>query len=613
MALNEFTDRSITPDPGAAAVRAELGRVLASPYLKQAERSSAFLRFVVEETLAGRAARLKGYTIALEVFGRPDDFDAGADPLVRVEAGRLRRRLREYYRNEGAEDPVRIDVPVGGYAARFSRLEVHSIEAADVETSVAAQPQRPRRLLLAGLATALTAAGAAIGLLAWLPQTVQSSSTQRDASVLRPQFAPTPGPTIAVTGFSNLSNDHTLDVFTAGLTEEVLVQLSAFRVSVVPASTQSENPASTVALYGGGPALTGGYVLTGGVRPAGDALRISARLVDGSSGAQVWTVTVDAPADGGPDGLLAREEQIAKQIASTIASPFGPLFEHEIERIGALPLEALDTYGCIVLFRAYAKTLDPETHGKSLECFLHVVDAEPQTAQTWAGLALLYQHEYWYGYGPKPDSDHALERAREAAQTALDVDGDNLLANLAMAGLRYTDDDFPGFKLAAQKALSLQTNAGTFAQIGLLMILAGKQNHGIRLIDIAYSGEPGASGVPTWYHIGYCFDAMLNGDYESALDWARQIDTPSWFATWAAEAAAAGLAGQSDVAARSVNRLLAMKPDFAETGYATLRGWIRNERLVSLLVEGLKQAGLDIEVDAEIGNRLEGAPRQPSR
>ena len=56
-----------------------------------------------------------------------------------------------------------------------------------------------------------------------------------------------------------------------------------------------------------------------------------------------------------------------------------------------------------------------------------------------------------------------------------------------------------------------------------------------------------------------------------------------------------------------------MKPDFAETGYATLRGWIRNERLVSLLVEGLKQAGLDIEVDAEIGNRLEGAPRQPSR
>jgi hypothetical protein len=82
-------------EPSAAEVRAGLERVLASRCFEQAARSSAFLRFVVEQTLAGQGDRLKGYTIAVEVFARPPDFDAQTDPLVRVEAGRLRRRLIE--------------------------------------------------------------------------------------------------------------------------------------------------------------------------------------------------------------------------------------------------------------------------------------------------------------------------------------------------------------------------------------------------------------------------------------------------------------------------------------------------------------------------------------
>jgi hypothetical protein len=73
--------------PDAGDVKAELDRILGSRYFEQAARSSEFLRFVVEQTLAGHGERLKGYTIAVEVFGRPADFDAQSDPLVRVEAG----------------------------------------------------------------------------------------------------------------------------------------------------------------------------------------------------------------------------------------------------------------------------------------------------------------------------------------------------------------------------------------------------------------------------------------------------------------------------------------------------------------------------------------------
>ena len=83
--------------PSTSEARAALERILASRCFQQAGRASDFLRFVVEQTLAGNGQRLKGYTIGVEVFGRPADFDAQSEALVRVEAGRLRRRLVEYY------------------------------------------------------------------------------------------------------------------------------------------------------------------------------------------------------------------------------------------------------------------------------------------------------------------------------------------------------------------------------------------------------------------------------------------------------------------------------------------------------------------------------------
>ncbi len=92
----------------------------ASAFSKSGQLAS-FLRFVVQETLAGRGDRIKAYTIATAALGRDDNFDPQIDPIVRVEAGRLRRALRHYYANEGSSDPVVIDLPVGHYTPVFRR------------------------------------------------------------------------------------------------------------------------------------------------------------------------------------------------------------------------------------------------------------------------------------------------------------------------------------------------------------------------------------------------------------------------------------------------------------------------------------------------------------
>ncbi len=102
-----------------ATIRAGLNRVLASSDLRGSPRLATFLRFVVEATLAGRAEQIKGYTIAVEALGRPPSFDPQADPIVRVEATRLRRALQSYYGHEGQDDPLRIHIPKGGYVPVF--------------------------------------------------------------------------------------------------------------------------------------------------------------------------------------------------------------------------------------------------------------------------------------------------------------------------------------------------------------------------------------------------------------------------------------------------------------------------------------------------------------
>src|SRR5580704_14417111 len=108
--------------PSDAETQSALGqlkRILSSPGFARNERLSGFLRFVVEAHLDGKDQELKESVIAVEVFGRPTDFDSRLDPVVRTEAVRLRARLRHYYEKEGKADPLIIELPKGGYVPRF--------------------------------------------------------------------------------------------------------------------------------------------------------------------------------------------------------------------------------------------------------------------------------------------------------------------------------------------------------------------------------------------------------------------------------------------------------------------------------------------------------------
>jgi hypothetical protein len=103
----------------AQRVRLQLNRILSSHAFADAVRASSFLRFVVERKLEGRAGEIKESVIAVEVLSRTPSFDSKSDPIVRVEAGRLRDRLRSYYEAEGGSDLVLISLPKGRYVPEF--------------------------------------------------------------------------------------------------------------------------------------------------------------------------------------------------------------------------------------------------------------------------------------------------------------------------------------------------------------------------------------------------------------------------------------------------------------------------------------------------------------
>jgi TolB-like protein len=158
--------------PTSDQVRGQLDRLLASSVFANAGRMSRFLKFIVEQTLAGDGERLKEYVIGVEVFDRAANYDPRVDAIVRVEAARLRTKLSEYYAGEGRSDDVVLSLPKGGYAPRM-KLESHSAGPANgaaapahVEpqppvppVAAAAAPRRLRGWLLAGaIAAAVTLA-----------------------------------------------------------------------------------------------------------------------------------------------------------------------------------------------------------------------------------------------------------------------------------------------------------------------------------------------------------------------------------------------------------------------------------------------------------------------
>jgi hypothetical protein len=102
-----------------AAIEEQVERLLQNPHFSHSRRFPMFLRFVVRHTLAGQADAVKERTLGIEIFGRSADYDTASDPIVRVTAAEIRKRIAQYYQEPGHEVEIRVSLPAGSYVPQF--------------------------------------------------------------------------------------------------------------------------------------------------------------------------------------------------------------------------------------------------------------------------------------------------------------------------------------------------------------------------------------------------------------------------------------------------------------------------------------------------------------
>jgi TolB-like protein len=285
-------------EPLSDQIRAQLDRILASPGFVTSDRLSRFLRYVVARSLAGEADQLKEYVIGREVFDRDEQYDPRLDSIVRVEAGRLRSKIDEYYNGPGRGDGVIIQLRRGSYAPVFEQRQRASAPDSPAPPD---QIVRSRWPLGLGVLAAMLVVAAVV-----LWRTGIWATAER----------PTPSQTIAVLPFRHYSTDAAEQLLAERITDGVTSELARLGTLGVVSHTSAlqfagvRKPLREIAKT-----LGADLVLEGNVENAHGQWRVQARLVDAAIDRKIWVEDFTLTA-AGPVDLQRRVAQAAAAAAT---------------------------------------------------------------------------------------------------------------------------------------------------------------------------------------------------------------------------------------------------------------------------------------------------------
>jgi TolB-like protein len=307
MASNDGENRCAEQDRGK--IRDQLDRILNSPEFQAPDRGRRFLQYVVQEALEGRSDQLNAYTIAQAVFGRGVEFDAQSDPVVRIEAGRIRRALERYYLVSGSNDPVRITIPKGHYAPGFEQLEpcpeVLVSSNATTKTQQGAR-QGESRLTYRDLLVpvGVPAVFAVLAMLA-LIRPLEHYFVPSPIAPLRSDLAQ--NAKIIVEPFAMLGETSGGAAIARGLTDQLVSQLTKVGGIIVldPVVSATTQPSRST------------FSLQGTITSEQGSLHVQVRLIRSTDGSVVWAKRFDHRTEG--TRVLDIQDEIGTKIVRDIS------------------------------------------------------------------------------------------------------------------------------------------------------------------------------------------------------------------------------------------------------------------------------------------------------
>jgi len=504
-----------------ALIRAGLARVLVSDTFRAAPQLCAFLGFIVERAIEGRSAELKGYTIAVEAFGRSADFDPQSDPIVRVEAGRLRRALAQYYAGEGAGDPVRITMPVGAYVPAFDRAGPRQ-EPAALPTSpaaavsvasparalaaVASPPETPPQRWLARrwpLIATLALCVALLPLAAWYLGLLRPGRGP-DVSSLPPASAAATGTRPTVPGAP--PELIVLAISVPDLQDDPKLALRARRFSsfLVDALSRFDDLVTVKApIVGQAPAAGADYVFEMTGQTVDGTTESFGQLRSVRDGRIVWSASSTRTLDADGSDL----PEVARRLASRLAEPFG-IIHADVRQSSAFgPMR------CIYQAIDVRRTMKSEDHLAARTCVQELIDRDPSFYPAWVQLAFLSLAEYTTDLNPLPGSP--LERALLAALTAVRLAPSSGRAQQAMMDALFARGATEEAIRVGREALNRNPyDPDIMASLGARFIQLNRPAEGLPLVEKAI--ELSAGRPPA-----YDFFALLGAHLLGARQLAR--------------------------------------------------------------------------------------------
>ena len=573
-----------------APVLGQLQRILDSKKFGASDRNRRFLRFVVEEMLAGRGDRIKAYSIATTVFERDDSFDPQSDPIVRIEASRLRRSLDRYYWTAGRTDPILITIPKGAYVPSVElvtdALSLKAQEATSVDRELEAAkttgtpPSTLRRKAFIGSAMFAAAALPTFAIL-WFDGYL-GYSPSRSAS--------RNGPAILVAPFEDDTGSPAHHDLVRGFTREVVTGLTRFNDLFVFGPETSFRYASAADLPKVASELGVDFILTGGVTATENSFRVTASLVDAKSGQYVWSDRFSAELAAA--GIHTVRDGIADQVVRELAQPYGVIFNEKVKEIEGKPPASITSYECVLRFYQYWRSYRVDLHPAVRECLEKAVSEDPAYADAYASLAIVYVDAYRFNFGRESLPFDPMVRAHELAQRSVGLAPDSAFSYHALHLVYWLMSDVESSHAAGERGLQLNPNdTGLMADLGLRYGVRGEWEKSLPLLEQAFARNP---PLPGQYRVAYVLNHYINGRYEQALAEARQSDAPNVAITHIFLAICYAQLGRTQEAKSEVTQILAIDPTYGDRAIENLTVRNLHPDYIPLVAEGLAKAGLVI-------------------
>lgn len=522
---------------------------------------------MVEETLAGRSDRIKSYTVAVDVFGRGDGFDATTDPIVRIEASRLRTALAAYYDGPGRDATIRIHLPKGGYVPTFEQISGKQ-DAAEPPPRGRSITLRRHALVVVAVVAALLVAAAAGAF--WF-QTSPTASRE---------------PLLIVDPVAVASDDPVRVQMALGLSQSLVVALTRFqglRVVYAPDEAGRRAIEDRLAKDGGGRRSL--YALDASLRQEGGSIRFWWRLSDIRRGETVWSDVVDRSVSDGT--LIPIEDEIAHSVATRIGEPTGLVATRETHIELARPTGG---YGCVLRARAYYAAISETLHRDVRSCLEATVAADATYADAWAMLAYVYLDEDRNGFNRTGTAQDAAMRALRAAERAAALAPDSETGLEALMVVNHRLGNAEAAERAGRRALEVNpNNPELLAGLGIRLFALGQWDEGA---DMVRRAAERSMVLPPLERVTLVFDHYRKGEFDQALTEAKKIQLPQYYVSYLLLAAIYGELGQKAEAEAAVARLLELRPNYASEMREDFRSRHYTDALIDRLASGLHKAGL---------------------